>query len=209
VLWGRAGRPDIPAVTVGEVTTTISTIAQLAAAVGEPSPPGPPVAQAAGDNIALLDAWVAHLRVFSWEFLSAPSPSRSRTFRELTVNVFNPFDLLPAAWETGEFPWHPEDDEAKGAAFSSHRELLAWAVGVGKRWSQFVAIEQDAFEDGRVLSSPRGEQEWEPLLVALRWHSAFHYRQLIEFADLKHVARPRGAVDVRTLIGLTLPEDVF
>jgi hypothetical protein len=188
---------------------TISTMAQLAAAVGAPPPPGAPVARDAGDVIALLDAWVAHLRGFSWEFLSAASPSRGRTLRELTVNVFSPFDLLPTAWESGEFPWHPEDDEARGAAFAGHAELVDWAADVARQWARFVAVEQDGFETGRQLLSPRGRLAWGPLLASQRWHAAFHYRQLVHFADREGVGRPRGVLELESLRDLALPDDVF
>jgi hypothetical protein len=196
-------------VTVGRFTTTISTMAQLAAAVGAPTPPGPPVAQAAGDTIALLEAWVAHLRALDWEFLSAPTPSRERTLRELTVNVFAPLDLLPGAWESGELPWHPEDDAERGAAFGAADSLADWAAGVSTRWAQFVSTNEAALDDEwRVLSSPRGRLEWGPLVSSQRWHAAFHYRQLVEFARLRGVARPPGVLELETL-ELELPEEVF
>lgn len=126
------------------------------------------------------------------------------------MNVFNPFDLLPAAWESGDFPWHPEDDAVRGAAFESRDQLVAWASDVARRWSRFVAVEQDELDrQDRALSSPRGALRSHALLSSLRWHTAYHYRQLREFAAMEGAPCPKGALGLRSLTDLTLPDDVF
>ena len=208
--WEADGRPSIPAVRNGEFVATISTLAQLAAAVGIPAPPGAPVAQEAGDCLAILEAWVAHMRVFTLEFLSAPTPSRGRTLRELTVNVFNPFALAPGAWETGELPWHPEHDREHGDSFATHEEITEFAAAIATRWGEFLTVNESELEDPeRPVSSPRGDMQWGPFVSSQRWHAAFHYRQLVAFAELEGVRRPAGALELSSLRGLELPDDVF
>jgi hypothetical protein len=208
--WLRDGSPTIPAVRNGEVVTTISTLAQVAAAIGIPPPPGAPIAQEAGDCLAILDAWVAHMRVVDLAFLSAPTPSRGRTLRELTVNVFNPFALAPAAWETGGLPWHPANDREHGDSFATHEEITAYAAEIAMRWGEFLALNESELDDPeRPVVSPRGEMQWGPFVSSQRWHAAFHYRQLVAFAGLQGVRRPAGALELSSLRGLELPDDVF
>jgi hypothetical protein len=50
---------------------------------------------------------------------------------------------------------------------------------------------------------------WGPFVSSQRWHAAFHYRQLVAFAELEGVRRPAGALELSSLLGLELPEDVF
>jgi hypothetical protein len=158
----------------------------------------------------LLDAWVAHLRVFDWEFVCAPTPSRDRTLRELTVNVFNPYDLAPAAWDRGNLPWHPEDDPTRALGFESAEALSSWAADIARRFGEFLAVNEPDLEDPRrPISSPRGELEWGPFVSSQRWHAAFHYRQLVAFAELRGVRRPQGALELSTFAGLELPSEVF
>jgi hypothetical protein len=208
--WEAAGRPGLPAVTTGEVTTSISTIAQLASAVGVAPPPGAPVGREAGECLALMDAWLAHVRVFGWELLSAPSPSRGRTLRELTVNVFSQFEFVPSAWESGELRKHPDADDVRGAAFASRDELTDWAAGIARDWAHFLAVNETELDDpARRLVSSRGALQWGPFVSAKRWHTAFHYRQLVAFAEREGVARPAGVLELASLRDLELPPEVF
>jgi glutaredoxin len=207
--WQEAGRPELPAVTTGEVTTVISSMAQLAAAVGRPAPAGAPVAQDAGESLAMLETWLTYLRLFSWEALSAPTPSRGRTLRELTVNVFSPFDLAPAAWETGILASPPDDDETRGRAFSSREELLDWAGGIARRWGYFLAAHEQLLDPERPIDSRRGHLQWGPFLASKRWHTAFHLRQLVAVAEQSGLPRPAGVLELASLPELELPADVF
>ena len=203
--WEGAGRPALPAVVTGEVATSISTLAQLAAAVGVEPPPGQPVAQEAGECLALLHAWLAHARAFDWQLLSRPTPSRGRTLRELTVNVFEQFEHAPEAWETGELRRDPDDDASRAAAFPSRQELVGWADGIAQRWGDFLLLHERELDDAPPpFSSVRGMLEWGPFVSAKRWHTAFHYRELVEFCEAEGVPRPTGVLELASLRDLAL-----
>lgn len=207
-LWEAAGRPPVPAVTVEDVTTTISTMSQLAAAVGAPAPDAPPVALAAGETLAILDAWVAHLRAFDGDLVAAPTASRGRSVAELTVNVFAPLELLPGAWETGTLPWRPEQDAERAGALLDAGALTSWAAGVARAWGEFLAAHEPVIDAERTVESPRGRLEWAPLVAAQRWHAAYHYRQLVAFARARGAPSPDGALALDSL-RLELPEEVY
>ena len=71
----------------------------------------------------ILAAWLGHLHTTPWSVLLAPTPARGRSLRNLTVNVFHPFELLPAAWTSGEFDWRPEDDGSRERSEEHTSEL--------------------------------------------------------------------------------------
>ena len=198
--WEAAGRPGLPAVLAGEVATSIATLAQLAAAVGAAAPPGRPTAQEAGECLALLHAWLAHVRALDWELLSRPTQSRGRTLRELTVNVFEQLEHAPEAWETGELRRDPGDDATRAAAFASRDELVGWADGIAQRWGDFLLLhERDLDEAPPPFASARGTLEWGPFVSAKLWHTAFHYRELVEFCQAEDVPRPAGVLEPAAL----------
>lgn len=157
----------------------------------------------------LVDAWAALVRGLDPPLLVAPTASRSRTSAELALNVLNPFDLMPAAWETGDMPWYPEHDGERAAAIS-HAELVDWSSAVAIRWSGFVGSSTETLaQPAREIDSPRGVFEWGPLISAQRWHAAFHYRQVTAFLEDEAVPLPPGAVPLAELVTVDLPEDVF
>ena len=207
--WRDAGSPPLPAVSVGGAARTISTLAELADAIGIAAPSSLPLARELEDTVLLVDAWAALVRGLDPPLLRAATPSRDRTSAELAVNVLNPFDLMPAAWETGEMPWYPEHDGERAAALS-HSDLLAWSSGVALRWSGFVGSSTETLaQPGREIDSPRGAFEWGPLISAQRWHAAFHYRQVLAFLELEAVRPPPGVPAADELVEIALPEDVF
>jgi hypothetical protein len=76
-------------------------VSQLADVLGLPwRAPLPPDVLAA-DTVTLLAAWASGIAPL--EALLAPTPSRGRSLRNLTVNVHHPFELLPRAWGDGDF----------------------------------------------------------------------------------------------------------
>lgn len=207
--WDAAGAPPLPAVEVLGVALTISTMAELAEAVGVDLPPSLPLLHELEDTVGLVTAWDAVARGLSAEILWAPTPSRSRTTAELVVNVLNPFDLMPAGWETGELPWHPEDDEKRSKELGRD-ELVAWAGSVAARWAGFVLSSGELLaQPVRELDSPRGILEWGPLVSSQRWHAAFHYRQVTVFLELEGLPLPPGVPALETLVDVALPEDIF
>jgi hypothetical protein len=207
--WLEAGSPPLPAISVDGNARTISTLAELADAIGIAAPSSLPLARELEDTVLLVDAWAALVRSLDPGLLRAATPSRDRTSAELAVNVLNPFDLMPSAWETGDMPWYPEHDGERAAALS-HAELAAWSSDVALRWSGFVGGSTETLaQPGREIDSPRGALEWGPLISAQRWHAAFHYRQVLAFLELEAVERPPGVPPADELADVALPEEIF
>ncbi|HST25194.1 MAG TPA: hypothetical protein VLJ76_04325, partial [Gaiellaceae bacterium] len=126
------------------------------------------------------------------------TPARGRSLRNLTVNVFHPFELLPPAWESVEFPWYPEEDGAREAELVGHGLLLGFAEAAAAGWAEFLS-ECDLAGDPPV-GTPRGRMPFSTLVTFQRWHAAYHYRQLLAVL---------GRDDDGLLEGLSLPSDVF
>ena len=150
--------------------------------------------------LEILQAWLGELRRVDWNALLEPTPSRGRTLRNLTVNVFRPFALLPDAWARGEFPWRPEEDDEREAELPDRETMLAWAEAAAGDWWLFLDREDVPSRDP-VVTSPRGETRFSALVSFQRWHAAYHYRQLAHVLGLE--------VDDVLLVGLALPLDVF
>jgi len=158
---------------VDGVATPILHVSQLAFALGLPAPEGGDATRLAWETLPLLRAWLDRVRPLD---LTAPVPqSRGRTLRNLTVNVFHPFELLPAAWATGEFPWEPERDDERERALG---DVVAYAGNILADWTDFVL----EFGGGdRSVTSPRGEVSFSALLESQRDHVGFHLDQLVAF----------------------------
>ncbi len=178
-------------------------VSQLAAALGLPAPAGAAGPAAAWDLVAILDAWCGHLTSADWELLVAPTPSRGRSLRNLTVNTFHPIELLPGAWRTGAFDWDPEGDDERERALGDADAVRSYAGRIAAGWNDFVLEVDDGLEehDPRV-SSPRGEVPFSDVLASQRWHAAYHYRQVVEFLRLQDsaslgCARGRAARSLR------------
>jgi hypothetical protein len=178
-------------------------VSQIAQALGLPlPPPGEPLREGR-DAKAILDAWVGHLSAIGWEELVAPTPSRGRSLRNLTVNVFRPFELLPAAWRTREFDWRPEEDAAHERQLIDRAAVLQFAGGAAADWLRFVDAQVD--ELGRrdpPVSTQRGTVTFSALLAFQRWHAAYHYRQLVDVAGV------RDSLDL-TPFDLALPDQIY
>jgi hypothetical protein len=197
--WIEAGRPTIPTLVVDGNATPVLHVSQIAEALGLPAPPGGSPARDAEEALTVLGAWIETLRDSTWEALLEPTPARGRTLRNLTVNVFHPFELLPQAWRSGEFPWHPEDDGAREQRLESLEDLLDVAVVAAEGWQSF--LEEGYLASGdRMVESPRGSVGFSALVSFQRWHAAYHYRQLV------HVLGGEPELD---LTAFALPRDVF
>ncbi len=206
--WREAGSPIVPSLVVDGEAMPILHVSQLAAALGLPPPEAAPGARLAADTADLLRAWLDQLRPLPWPVLVEPTPSRGRSLRNLTVNVFHPFTLLPAAWDGCGFPWDPEEDEARQLGLKTAADVVAFAQSIHESWSAFLGGADDLDRPGLVVPSPRGALEWLALLDHQRWHAAFHYRQLIAFLGTRGDPRP-PALSLDLLEGLDLPDDVF
>lgn len=184
-------------------------VSQLRSLLGLPGESAGDVVRLGWDAVTILEAWLEELRALPWAAIDAPTPSRGRSLRNLTVNVFHPFELLPAAWETHEFPWDPDLDGEREAALPEKEALVAFADAALFAWRLFLAEHGDAIgEVDPAVASPRGEISWSALLASQRWHAGFHLRQLEHTLALW--GRPRaGAFSVDAIADLDLPAEVF
>jgi len=199
----------VPSVEIDGKVMPLLHVSQLRSLLGLPGEGAGDTVRTAWDAVAILDAWLTELRALPPEAIDAPTPSRGRSLRNLTVNVFHPFELLPGAWERGEFPWEPELDPEREAALPGREMLVGFAEEALAGWRLFLAAEGDAIgEADPVVSSPRGEIAWSALVASQRWHAAFHQRQLERTLELW--GRPRaGTFTVESLADLDLPTEVF
>jgi len=198
--WAEAGRPVLPSLVVDGRVVTVLHVSQVAEELGLPVPASVPERDAA-DAATILDAWIDGIRGAEWEALLEPTPARGRSLRNLTVNVFHPYELFRGAWRTGEFDWRPEDDGAREAGLATREALLAFAEASAAGWRVFLAATDVASHDAPVRSS-RGEVRFSALVSFQRWHAAYHYRQLVSVLGVE-------GLDLVAFEGLTLPRDVF
>lgn len=208
-LWEEAGRPTVPSIVIDGVTTPILHRSQLARLLGLPLEDEAAASALAWDSAALLDAWIEGIRGLTLTELLEPTRSRERTLRNLTVNVFHPFELLPGALEDGEFPWDPDLDPEREAPLTSVTAVEEYAAERATGWRWFLAGVADRLDDELpVVRTPRGEIGFADLLAQQRWHAAFHYRQLVAHraATIMPIERP---FDLGRLAGLDLPDEVF
>lgn len=155
----------------------------------------------ARDTLAVLDAWLTGIRPLAVEALLEPTPSRGRSLRHLTVNVFHPFELLPTAWTTGDFPWDPDEDAVREQLLTTAESVIAYAAGIRASWWVWVDCRgADLSHSDPTIVSPRGAITFSVLLDVQRWHAAFHLRQLDTVLDT-HL--------LLVLTKLALPADVF
>jgi hypothetical protein len=173
------GRPIVPSISIDGSVEPVLHVSQLAVVLGVPVRPTSSSIDLAADTIVLLDAWLVGISRCSLEELASPTPSRGRSLRNLTVNVFHPFELLPAAWDTGAFPWEPDQDTDRERALTTARRVFDYAAGIRSSWGTFVGRRRPelAGSDPSIVS-PRGDVAFSVLLDVQRWHAAFHLRQL-------------------------------
>ena len=207
--WVDAGRPIVPCLLVGRVASPILHVAQLATMLGLEAPAHLAVTRLAWDGAAVLDAWLKLIRPLDQETLTAPTPSRGRSLRNLTVNVFHPYELLPTAFETGRFDWDPTLDEVREAALQDAAAVVAYASDRQLAWQDWLRErEGDLLARDPDITSPRGRVTYANLLDSQRWHAAFHYRQLLAFLDGRGHDLT-GARSLASLHSLTLPAEIF
>jgi hypothetical protein len=149
------------------------------------------------------------IRPLDFETLTAPTPSRGRSPRNLTVNVFHPFEILPLAFDTGHFEWDPTLDDEREVGLRDQVAVVGYAAERHLTWQAWLLDRQpDLRARDPDVSSPRGRVTYANLIASQRWHAAFHYRQLLAFlAGRGH--DPVGAFSLAGLPGLELPADIF
>ena len=147
-----------------------------------PVPSSAEPTRVAWETLPLLRSWLDRLRPLALEQLTAPTHSRGRSLRNLTVNVFHPIELLPAAWSTLDFPWEPERDDEREKGLATAAEVVGYAERRLADWTDFVLEHADDLgERDPVVSSPRGELRFSALLDSQLEHVSFHHAQLVEF----------------------------
>lgn len=102
------GKPPVPALVVDGMPTTILHISQIASLLGLSSHCDAVAERMAWDTVTIPRSWMETLSRLGWEIVLQPTPSRGRKIRNLTVNTFHPFELIPAGFATGQFEWYPE-----------------------------------------------------------------------------------------------------
>ena len=194
----------MPSLLVGGVASPILHVSQLASMLGLAAPPQLEVSRLAWDAAAVLDAWLKLIRPLDLETLVAPTPSRGRSLRNLTVNVFHPFELLPAAFANGRFDWDPDGDDEREAALATAAAVVAYADDRHFAWQDWL-LEHEGDLSGRdpQVDSPRGSLTYANLLASQRFHAAFHYRQLLAVLDVS------DPLPLASLGELGLPPEVF
>jgi hypothetical protein len=144
-----------------------------------------------------------------WELLTKPTPSRGRSIKNLTVNTFHPFELLPAAWREIDFPWYPEEDAAREDPLGDAAAVRSYARERLMAWQMFLLdVEEELEGPDRPVTSPRGDATFSVMLTAQRWHCAFHHRQLVHFLQEEGVDL-EGVLNVEVIHDLELPDNVF
>jgi hypothetical protein len=177
--------------------------------LGLDAPPQLEVARLAWDAAAVLDAWLRLIRPVDFETLLVPTPSRDRSVRNLTVNVFHPFQLLPAAFDEGRFEWDPDLDEPREASLRDAAAVVAYATDRHVAWREWLLErEPELLVRDPIVESPRGELTYRNLLASQRWHAAFHYRQVLAFLEDRgqFVSDP---LSLDSLHDLDLPREAF
>lgn len=199
----------MPSLIVDGRLTPLMHSTQIATALGLPVSHTQEGQRLAWDLVPILDGWIAHVGRLDWDLLVRPTPSRGRTLRNLTVNVFHPVALLPGAFLSGRFEWYPEQDDRREQELDSPRAVVEFTRPVADAWLVFLQDHGDdlAERNPRVAAS-RGDIEYSALLDYQRWHAAFHYRQMLEFLRLEGIVVP-GAFDPESLVDLELPAEVF
>ena len=206
--WSEAGRPLLPSLVLDGTAVPILHRTQIASLLGLPSREEGAAGSLAWDCAALLRAWIAQLDGLPLELLVAPTRSRGRSIRNLTVNTFHPFELLPIACASGTFAWDPDLDDEREAPLVDAAAVTAYAAERHDGWVAFLGDHGDTLDPRREVGSPRGALELGALLSAQRWHVAFHYRQLIDFLHESKVVGP-NPFPLDSLDGLELPAELY
>lgn len=172
----------MPTIVVDGRATPLLHVSQLAAALGLAAADASPASRLALQTVPILESWLDSVRTLDFELLTAPTASRGRSLRNLTVNVFHPFELMPSAWATSVFPWEPERDDEREALLASAADVAAFAERALIEWTGFVRAEGSAL-DARdpLVSSPRGDVRFSALVDSQLRHAQFHHDQLVDF----------------------------
>jgi hypothetical protein len=212
-LHAELGAPVVPSLVVDGRAYPLLHASQIASILGLPPPEGSLVqtTAVAYDSLSILQSWLELLGGLGFDLMLTPTRSRGRTPRNLTVNVFHPFALLPGAWADGTFQWHTEESDAQQeSTLTDAGSVRSYARDCLLRFQGFL-LEHEGQLDARdpwVHTSTRGEAPFSIVVHAQRSHAAIHHRQLVDFLQ-EHGASTRGALDVDGIADLTLPAELY
>jgi hypothetical protein len=199
----------VPSLLVGTVASPILHVSQLASMLGLEMPVQLEAPRLAWDATAVLESWLTLIRGLDFRTLLLPTPSRDRSLRNLTVNVFHPFELLPVAFDERRFDWDAELDDAREAPLQDAAAVVAYAEDRHFAWRDWLLErEGDILARDPEVESPRGSISYRNLLASQRWHAAFHYRQLLAFLDGRGHDLT-GALSLDSLGDLDLPQEIY
>lgn len=208
--WEELGRPVVPSVIIDGAVSPILHISQIAFLLGLPYEDTDSSERVAWDTVTILDGWLVNLYEMGWKDILAPTPSRERSTRNLTVNTFHPFELLPGAFREGRFLWYPETRDVELEQEIQNKDaLVQFASKTLDEWKMFLfssGQELDRVEP--VVTSPRGDTTYPALLRAQRWHAAWHHRQISDAARRMGYRLPhRLSREMRAT--LKLPKNIY
>ena len=208
-LWAHHGKPLLPTVEVDDGILSVNHPSQVASLLDLEIDDLPPNPRLAYDTVSILSDWVDLLGPLDWKLMTSPTRSRGRSIRNLTVNTFHPFELIPVAWTDGSFDWQPREDHLREAELTEPAHVVGYARDRLLTWQSFLLDVGDELEgDDRPVVSPRGDITFSVLLTSQRWHCAFHHRQIVDFLRGEGVAVP-DALDVEMLRDVGLSEEIY
>ena len=172
----------MPSLVVDGAVTPILHVSQIATTLGLPLPPSHESTRLGWRLAAILDTWLERLQPLEWDVMTAPTESRGRSIRNLTVNTFHPIELLPGAWESCRFDWDPDRDAEREAELTSPVEVVEYAERIAGRWTSFLYDTEEALaQRDPAVTSPRGAVAYSELLASQAWHAGFHLDQIEAF----------------------------
>jgi len=207
--WAALGSPRIPSLVLDGQTTAIYHPSQVAVLLGLTPAGRGEALRLAWDLAQIAESWSEELAGLPWELLIAPTPSRGRTIRNLTVNVHEPLALMSEAWTSGSFAWDTDQDERRAAELADADAVRSYAERRTAEWIAFLTDVGDALGSSDPVVQAGGETiAFSTLLDAQRFHAAFHHRQIRTFLESRDAART-PALDLARYVGLRLPDAVY
>lgn len=189
----------------------ILQVSQIASALGLPMPEVGDTKRLGWDVVPILESCIEMVQTADFAYLLTPTPSRGRSIRNLMVNTFHPFELLPVSWESGSFDWNPELTDADNERpLTDMDKLVGYAESIFFGWQSFLMEKDDELQsEGPQIDTPRGRVTYNVALSGQRFHAAWHHRQMLDHLRAGGYGLP-NALDVEVLSeDLVLPARIY
>jgi hypothetical protein len=207
----EVGSPRIPCLVIDGKPIRILQVSQIASALDLPMPEVGDTSRLAWDTVPILESFIEAIKGADFPYLLTPSKSRGRSIRNLTVNTFHPFELLPETWTSGVFDWNPElTDVAMEQPLTDLDAVVGYAEKVFFGWQGFLLDREDELQgEGPEVDTPRGRVTYNVVLSGQRFHAAWHHRQVVD--HLRDGGFPtQEALDVEVLSAdLVMPANIY